>query len=192
MAPPDPVLRESIEIQENLPDPVPVATLTRTSATATVTTATPHGFTTGDFVQIAGTTPTGYGGKVKITVTGPTTFTYPVLGTLATPATGTITVTYVSDAQGGRKIGWEALRTIHAEAIPVKAWEKLQVQALQGQLDYRFRIHTVDAGGITDEMRIVWTPQWPAGSPVHTLEISGILPDRDGRQFVFLEAGETV
>ena len=192
MATPTPVLRESIEIQENLPDPLPVATLTRTSATATVTTTAPHGFTTGDFVQMAGAVPSGYAGKVKVTVTGATTFTYPVLGTLTTPATGTITVTYVSDAQGGRKIGWNPFRTLHAEAIPVKAWEKLQVQALQGQLDYRFRIHTVDSVGITDEMRIVWTPQWPAGSPVHTLEISGVIADGDGRQFVFLEAGETV
>jgi head-tail adaptor len=187
-----PVLRESLTIQENVPDPVSVTSLTRTSTTATVTTAAPHGYASNDYVTVAGSTPAGYNGRPKITVTGPSSFTYPVSGVLATPATGTISVTYYSDAQGGREISWSTFRTVRAELIPVKAWEKLQVQALQGQLDYRFRVHAVDANAITNAMRILWTPQWPAGQAPHTLEIHGVLPDGDGRQWALIDCGETV
>jgi hypothetical protein len=42
-------------------------------------------------VTIAGATQTEYNGTFTITVTGASTFTYPVAGTPATPATGTIT-----------------------------------------------------------------------------------------------------
>lgn len=183
-------LREVLTIQENAPDPVAVVSLTRTTTIATVATRRPHGYTTGDFVMMVGAAPEGYTGKKKITVTGASSFTYPVVSTLTTPAAGVITVVYVSDAQGGRKIGWATFRVLHAEAIPVKAWEKLQVQALQGQLDYRFRIHAVDSAGLTNAMRILWTPQWPPGAPLHTLEISGVLADGDGRQWALVECGE--
>jgi len=186
------VLREILELQENVPDALEVTSLTRVTTTATAITAAPHGYTSGDYVTMAGATVSGFNGKKQVTVTGASSFTYVVAGTLVTPALGTITSTYFSDAQGGHAIGWESFRTIHAEPIPVKAWESLQVQALQGQLDYRFRIHTVDSGGITNEMRALWTPQWAAGSPEHVLEIGGILPEGDGRQFVILDCGEVV
>lgn len=183
-------LREVLTIQENAPDPISVTSLTRVTTTATAQTAAPHGYTTGDYVTVAGAAPAGYNGKVKITVTGVSSFTYPVAGTVTTPATGVITVVYVSDAQGGRKIGWATFRQLHAELIPVKAWEHLQVAALQGQLDYRFRIRAVDSSGLTNQMRALWTPQFPAGQAAKTLEISGVLPEDDGRQFVIIEAGE--
>jgi len=181
-------LVERLVIQENVPDPISVASLTRTSTTATAQTATPHNYASNDYVTVAGATPAGYNGKVKIAVTGASSFTYPVNGALATPATGTITVVYVSDAQGGRKIGWQTLDTIWAEHRAVRAFEKLQVQALQGQLDYRFRVFV--RADLTTEMRALWTPQWPPGAPTHTLEIHGIVPDGDGREYMFLECGE--
>ena len=184
--------RERLLIQENIPDPISVTSLTRTSTTATAQTATPHTYASNDYVTVAGAIPTGYNGKVKITVTGASSFTYPVNGALATPATGTITVVYVSDAQGGRKIGWATLAAaptgIWAEQLAVRAFEKLQVQALQGQLDYRFRVFV--RADLTTEMRALWTPQWPPGAPTHTLEIHGIVPDGDGREYMFLECGE--
>jgi head-tail adaptor len=181
--------RETLIIQENVPDPIPVTSLTRTSTTATVQTATPHTYTTGDFVTIAGAVPAGYNGKWKVTVTGPSTFTYPgVNGALVTPATGAITSTYVSNAQGQVASGWNDFATIFAEQLAVRAYEKLQVQALQGQLDYRFRTHA--RGDLTTEMRARWTPTWPPGSGEHTLEIHGVVPDGDGRQYMFLEMGE--
>jgi hypothetical protein len=68
---------------------VSVSALTRASTTATAT-ATAHGFTTGDQVNIRGATQTEYNGDFLITVTDADTFTYTVVGSPATPATGTI------------------------------------------------------------------------------------------------------
>jgi len=185
-----PVLRERLTIQENIPDALVVSSLTRATTTATALTAIPHGYATNDYVTVAGAVPVGYNGKVKVVVTGASSFTFTVSGLLTTPATGPITVTYVSDAQGGRKIGWATLDTVFAELLPVRAMERLQAQALQAQLDYRFRVHT--RGDLTPQMRALWTPQWPPGAPLHTLEIHGIPPDGDGRQYLFLECGEIV
>jgi hypothetical protein len=66
-----------------------VTSITRASTTATVT-ATAHGFTTGDQVNIRGATQTDYNGDFIVTVTDANTFTYTVSGSPATPATGTI------------------------------------------------------------------------------------------------------
>jgi head-tail adaptor len=181
-------LREQLVIQENAPDPIPVTSLTRASATATAITAIDHGYTTGDFVTIAGAAPAGYNGKFKITVTGPATFTFTVSSLLATPATGAITVTYFSDAQGGKKIGWEEFDRIWAEMIPMGAMERLQAQALTSRIDYKFRART--RPDITPEMRALWTPSWPPPAPTHTLEIHGVLPWQDGRTYMVLECGE--
>jgi head-tail adaptor len=181
-------LRERLTIQENLPDVLSVTTLTRVTTTATATTAAPHGYVSGDFATIAGATVAGFNGNKQVTVTGPTTFTYQVLSSLVTPAAGTITATYFSSAGGGHVIGWATLADIWAELLPVRAMERIQAQALQAELDYRFRIHT--RGDLTHEMRALWTPQWPPGSPLHTLEIHGITPDGDGRQYLLLECGE--
>lgn len=188
MAKDAPVFRESLTIQENAPNPISVTSLTRSSSTATATTAAPHSYASNDYVTIAGATQTEYNGKKKITVTGASSFTYPVTGTPATPATGTITVVYESNAQGQRVIGWEDFATIWAEQLGVRAYEKLQIQALQGQLDYRFRTHA--RGDITNQMRARWTPQWPAGAPTHTLEITGVSPDGDGSLYMLLDCSE--
>jgi hypothetical protein len=66
-----------------------VTSITRSSTTATVT-ATAHGFTTGDQVNIRGAVQTDYNGDFIVTVTDANTFTYTVSGSPATPATGTI------------------------------------------------------------------------------------------------------
>jgi hypothetical protein len=69
-----------------------VTSITRASTTATVT-ATAHGFSTGDQVNIRGAVQTDYNGDFLITLDpiDPTNkFTYTVSGSPATPATGTI------------------------------------------------------------------------------------------------------
>lgn len=66
-----------------------VTSITRASTTATVT-ATAHGFTSGDQVNIRGADQTEYNGDFLVTVTDANTFTYTVTGSPATPATGTI------------------------------------------------------------------------------------------------------
>ena len=75
-----------------------VTALTRASTTATAT-ATAHGFTSGDQVNIRGATQTEYNGDFLVTVTDANTFTYTVVGTPATPATGTIIANNGPEAQ---------------------------------------------------------------------------------------------
>lgn len=67
-------------------------TLTQSGGTATFTTSSAHNMETGDSVTITGATPDGYNGTVDVTVTSSTTFTYSVSSSLASSATGTITV----------------------------------------------------------------------------------------------------
>lgn len=177
-------MRERLVIQTNTPPTIGVSSLTRAAALATAVTAAPHGFATNDYVLGVGAAPAGYNGKVKVTVVDPSTFTFPCGAGLSTPATGTITVTYVSDAQGGRRLGWMTLDAIAAEMIPVRADERLQGEAVQGDEIYRFRVRR--RSDITKKMRALWTPTWP-GAVRLILEITGVLPS-DDRQYMFLEA----
>lgn len=179
---------ERLQVEENNPPAFTVSSLTRASNVATATTATAHGYVTGDYVTIAGATPAGYNGKFKVTVTGPSSFTYLVASTtLVTPATGSITVTYVSDSMGGQNQGWRSVGGLEpAELLPtIRSWEVLQNTALQSEMDYRFRIRRrID---ITAAMRVRWIPMWPPGAPEQVLQISGVALDDDGRRFQILE-----
>lgn len=67
-----------------------VTSITRSGNTATVT-RTGHGFVSGQFVLHAGADQTEYNVEEVVTVIDANTYTYPVSGTPATPATGTIT-----------------------------------------------------------------------------------------------------
>ncbi len=71
-----------------------VSSLTRTGSTATLTSVAAHNLQTGDYVTIAGANQAEYNGTFQITVTSPTVFTYPVAGTPATPATGSLQLTF--------------------------------------------------------------------------------------------------
>jgi subtilisin-like proprotein convertase family protein len=73
-----------------LPATVAVTSLSSSGGIATATTATPHGFTTGELIGIAGAHQQAYNGTFAITVTSPTTFTYQVTGNPTSPATGSI------------------------------------------------------------------------------------------------------
>jgi len=180
---------ERLQIIHNDPTPIAVTSLTRVNTVATLTTATPHGFTTGDWVHVAGASPAGYTGKVKVTVTSPTTCTYTVNSTLPTPATGTITVTYVSDASGGQAIGWTSYGPpIRAEVLQLRraAAEYLASGAVISETLYRFRVRRrLD---LTADMRITWTPTWPRGGAPITLAIIGIVPEEDGRMYMWIDA----
>ena len=181
-------MRERLLIQTETPLTFTLTTLTRSGATATATTNKAHGYATGDYVTIAGAVQSAYNGKVKITVTSTTTFTFAVTGSPATPATGAVTVVYVSDAQGGRRQTWTDVDTIFAELIPLRALERLQVKAIQGQVEYRFRVRV--RTDLTPKMRALWTQRWPPGVAQKTLQIHGVLPDSDGRFYQLLEMGE--
>ena len=70
-----------------------ISGITYSGTTATVTTASPHGYSTGQQVQIAGAAPWQYDGVFSITVTGSTTFTYKMVSTPTSIASGTMTAT---------------------------------------------------------------------------------------------------
>jgi hypothetical protein len=76
---------------KEFPTNVAVASITRSGGTATATTTDNHRFTSGMQVEIKGAGQSQYNGIKVVTVTSPTTFTYSVSGSPATPATGTIT-----------------------------------------------------------------------------------------------------
>ena len=69
-----------------------ISTITWSANVATVTTAAPHGYTNGDVVGmvITGAVPAGYNGTFQATITGASTFTYPLgvnPGSNTTPGT---------------------------------------------------------------------------------------------------------
>lgn len=73
-----------------------ISTITWSGSIATVTTAAPHGFTTSDTIlmTIAGTTPAGYSGTYTCTITGASTFTYPLV---SNPGSCTVPGTYTPE-----------------------------------------------------------------------------------------------
>lgn len=179
-------LRERLTLQSPDPAVLAVVSLTRAGTTATATTATAHGYTTGDYVTVSKAVLTGYNGTVPVTVTGAPTFTYAVVATVATPATGPIRAMYATDSQGGRKTDWTTIATnVPAEMIALKSWERLQLAAIQSETSVRFRTYV--RADVRATWRILWTPTWPNGSTQRTLEINGLLPDEDGRQWMLLD-----
>ena len=181
-------MRERLVLQSQVPQPVSVASLEELLGDAIAVTVTPHGFETGDRVRVVGAEPPagspplwgdddGANGVVTVTVTGPTRFTYPLGVDIGSPGTigGTITATFVSDAQGGRRATWWTVATVAAEMIPIRAWERLQAAAIQIERTYRFRIYA--RADMSERFRAQWTPVWPPGSTTQTLEITGVLPD---------------
>lgn len=104
---------------------VSVVTLTSSGnvATATVTT---HGASSGQNVTIAGASPAAYNGTFPITVTGVSTFTYVFNGAATTPATGTITALFESQATDVTEIP----RTVYTD----DAWSAIQMKSLTNAL----------------------------------------------------------
>ena len=66
--------------------------ITQSASVATVTMTQPHYLTTGELISVAGATQAAYNIQAAITVTGANTFTYPITGSPASPATGTILI----------------------------------------------------------------------------------------------------
>ena len=103
--------------------PVAVTSITSTASVATAT-VTAHGFTTGQAVYIMGAVQPAYNGLVSVTSTGANTFTYPISGSPASPATGTITVA----EQATNAV--EVPRAIYTDAM----WQANQVKNLTNTL----------------------------------------------------------
>jgi head-tail adaptor len=181
-------MRERITIQTDAPAAVAITSLTRGGSTATAVTPTAHGYSDGDYVTIAGASPAGYNGTVRVSVSQDFQFTYPVDSGLTSPATGTITSTYTRDAKSGRRVDWRSVATVWAELIPLRASERLQAAAMQSDVFLRFRIRA--RADVQPNMHALWTPSWPPDSAQQTLEIGGVLPVDDGRNYLLLECSK--
>jgi SPP1 family predicted phage head-tail adaptor len=182
-------LTERLTLLTTTPVAVPVTSLTRAGSLATATTSSTHGFTTGDYVTHAGADQAEYNVEAQVTVTSPTTYTFTVDGTPATPATGTITATFTSDSSGGQGTGWYTLATVWGQMLPLSASELLQAQAIGSQQAYRAKIYY--RADVTPKMRVQWTP-YQFTTP-KTLEIHGVLPDADEpRRFMVLDVAEVI
>ena len=86
------LLTQLSDLTPLLPSPAAITSITWLSSVATVTTTAPHGLPIGQNVkvQIAGAVPAGYNGNFVATVTGASTFTYPLAtnpGSETTPGT---------------------------------------------------------------------------------------------------------
>lgn len=79
--------------QFSLAPDVALTSITRVTTTATATSTSPHGYATGNYVNIRGATGADgllYNGDFTITVTGLSSFTYTMLGTPTGSAAGTL------------------------------------------------------------------------------------------------------
>jgi head-tail adaptor len=181
-------MRERLTILDRTPRPVPIASLTQAAGEATATTGRAHGFVTGDYVQIAGAVPAGFNCKAQVTVVSATVFTFSVDSGLSTPATGTKTTLYVSDAQGGRAASWWPVASVPAELVPQRASERMQASAIVSETDVRFRIRA--RADVAPKMRVRWCPVRPIGAATRLLEILGVLPAENGLEWQFVDCAD--
>ncbi len=166
--------------------PVVSVTITRSGSVATVEGIS--GLQSGDYVQIAGATPTDYNGVKQVTVDGsPVAVTFPIDSGVSTPATGSITAQFQKDAQGGERPSWIEFATMPAAMAPLSNYERPQTTppALMTTQITRFKVRVMS--GLSALMRVRWTPVWPPESVEQVLQIQQVLPEGDGRRFVTLE-----
>lgn len=153
------------------PAAVAVTSLTRIGTTATVVTASAHGYATDDRIAIAGANEGAYNGTVVVTVVDPTAFTYAVSGSPATPATGTITATYVSDRVRGTRRVWRDLYEVWGWFRQTPATEQIQA----GQ------VVTTSVAWFDMRYRTWLVPTLQAVIEGRTYEVESV-EDRDGRR----------
>src|SRR3954465_3868885 len=110
-------LHEHLLIQTPDPRAFPISSLVCSGLPAPAATTIAHGYATDDYVVIAGATPDAYNGTVQITVTSTTAFTYALGDFASSPASGSATAAYNSDAQGGRKVTWRDFAKVWGELI---------------------------------------------------------------------------
>jgi uncharacterized phage protein gp47/JayE len=70
-----------------------LVSLTRVGESATATTSEPHTLSSGQTITISGAVQTAYNGSFVITVTSNYTFTFTVIGSPTSPATGSVSAT---------------------------------------------------------------------------------------------------
>ncbi len=86
------VTRVFVRNVDNLDQTISVTSINRSGSLATLVSATSHGLEDGQLMEVSGADQIEYNVEEKIIVIDSTTFAYVVLGTPATPATGTIII----------------------------------------------------------------------------------------------------
>lgn len=163
-----------------------VVTIARAGAIATITALAAHGWQSGDYVTVAGATPSDYNGVQQVTVTGPTTATFSIGSGVATPPTGTITATFLKDSQGYVRESWVLFAEMRAGDVPLSAQERLaQPPALMTTRFNRFIV--INRAGLNEQQRIRWTPTHPPESDEQILQITGVVRVQGRRDRLFLE-----
>ncbi len=180
-------MRERIHV-ERKGWPVLSVTLADDMAGALLTTVVPHNWQSGDYVQVAGDTSSpSVNGVHQVTVTGPTTATFPLESGVGSPAPTGLTATFLKDAQGSVRDSWVSVALMPAAVVPLSAQERLaQPPALMTTRFTRFQVRNI--AGLNEQQRVRWTPTHPPESPEQILQITGVVqPPSDDRRFLMLE-----
>lgn len=82
----------------------------------------------------------------------------------------------------GHSATWVPLAIVRAALIPQSAGEQVQGVSVGSQNDYRFVV--TQRTDVKTTMQVLWTPSW--GGSQQTLQITGVLPDGNGRQSMVL------
>lgn len=165
-----------------------VVTIAQIAGLATITALVAHEWQSGDYVTVAGATPSDYNGVKQVTVTGDMTATFTIGSGVSTPPTGTITATFLKDAQGSVRDSWVLVaEDLAAAVVPLSAQERLaQPPALMTTRFIRFQVH--NRAGLVEQQRVRWTPTNPEGSSEQVLQITGVVqPPSEDRRFLMLE-----
>jgi SPP1 family predicted phage head-tail adaptor len=185
-------LTESVDFLSSTPPAIAVTALTSIGSVASGVTGQPHNLTTGDYVAVRGAVPVGYNTTSRqVTVTGPNAFSYDVPPGLATPATGSITVTFDTDSQGGRPDKLYDAGHAFAYIEPLSAAERMAAGAVAPTVTYRAVVHY--RAGLTPQMKFRWT-RYQETLP-RLLNIFGVYPHPEpayAHRFLVLECGEVV
>ena len=120
---------------------VSVTSITRSGTTATVTTSAAHGFITDDIVFIKGADQTDYNILTSITVTAPTTFTYEVENSPASPATGTIVSLQATAVE---------CESVTEDAISASAGTLTVIETTISGWDYAENLNDADLGRVDE------------------------------------------
>jgi subtilisin-like proprotein convertase family protein len=152
-----------------------VQSLTLSGTTATAVTTAPHGYTTGTRVTITGASDPAYDGTFTITVTGPSSFTYQVQGSPASPASGTITAAPVHDLQLTGPLVQSIVRTGNTAVVTMQQPDGFVVGdriviggADQVAYDGSFTVTKVDDPK-TFEITVTGNPTSPATGTINVL-----------------------
>lgn len=146
-------------------DVTQAVTLALSGTTVTATTATAHGFSTDDFVEIAGAAAPEYNGAgIRITVTGSTTFTYTITGSPATPDAGTVAYDVARGDAAVGHIPEEFHNGVLAKGLKAKLRESKGDQRwVQLEADYREAIKALKAERARRQGALVRLPSFFGG-----------------------------